>query len=220
MSESPTPTLADVLLRLARQNAGALRVGMPGKVLSYDPVRQAVEVQPMILRGFDDESGERQVETLAAIEDVPVQFDGAGGYSETYPLSPGDTVWLTFSDFCLNQYLLTGEMVDPRDDRQHSISDAVAVPGVRPFKRALRAVPTDAWTITVPTGKRVLLGDSSASADGARVATKSSLDAIMTALNTAITALGADPSASALTALRTALTNAGFPVCATKTGAV
>ena len=219
MSESSTPTLADVLLGLADKTAGSLRVGMPGRVISYDPVRQSVEVQPMIPRGVDDETGERQVEMLAAIDDVPVLFKGAGGYSETFPLSPGDTVWLTFSDFCMDQFLLTGNIVDPRSDRMHDLSDAVAIPGMRSFKNALLAVPTGAWTITVPTGKRLLLGGSGASTDGNRVATKSTLDAVYDAIDDAVTALGANPAAAALTALKTALLSNNFPTCATKTGA-
>lgn len=53
------------------------------------------------------------------------------------PVAVGDTGLLIFSDRSLDVWLATGGIVDPGDDRRHALSDAVFVPGLRPFSSPL-----------------------------------------------------------------------------------
>lgn len=129
---SNTPNLADVLLSALEVHDGKHYYALPGRVESYDSSTQQASVQPLIRKARIDESGERQVDRLPVVNGVPVVFPGCGGFSITWPLSAGDTVLLVFASGSLDKWLSVGGEVDPNDDRRQHISDAIAIPGLRP----------------------------------------------------------------------------------------
>jgi hypothetical protein len=53
------------------------------------------------------------------------------------PVSVGDTGLLVFADGSLDVWLARGGVVDPLDDRHHALSDAVFIPGLRPFSNPI-----------------------------------------------------------------------------------
>lgn len=63
------------------------------------------------------------------------------GASLVLPVAKGDTGLLIFCDSSLDVWLARGGLVDPLDDRHHSLSDAVFIPGLRPFSSPI-TVPT------------------------------------------------------------------------------
>jgi hypothetical protein len=121
-------------------------------VESYDSATQKISAQPLIKRGYTDETGERIAERLPIITGVPVVFPGGGGYRVTFPIAKGDTVLLIFSEASLDKWLAHGGDVDPNDDRRHTLSDAIAIPGLRDFAHALDSAPTDCATIGSDSG--------------------------------------------------------------------
>lgn len=120
--------------RAKRNLALDLRVSMPGRVISYDPVTQKAivrgELLPIKYVGDDE------------LPDIPLLFPpimvdftrGMGGLAySTIPILPDDTGIIHFTDRSLSVWLLTGNPrapVDPVTGRTHALSDAFFRPGL------------------------------------------------------------------------------------------
>lgn len=115
--------------------------GLPGEIVSYDSNTCQATVQPLLLRGYEDEAGERVTEKYPTISSVPVLTVGSGGGRLTFPIEAGDHVWLSMSSGSLDQYLALGRMVDPRDDRRNTIHDAVAHLNLQAFPNVTLRTP-------------------------------------------------------------------------------
>lgn len=198
-SPSQTFSLAEVIRGALDARMSGVHVALPGKVTSYDATQQRVSVQPLIKRGYFDEEGERLVENLPVVPDVPVMFPGAGAYSITFPILSGTVGLLVFCDGSMDRWLADGDLVDPGDDRVHALTDAVFIPGLRSFNRnggqaapikngtGTGAPPTNALVVN---GADIRLGDKDASSTDNGVVRKSDLQKIYNALATAVTGAG------------------------------
>lgn len=123
------PSLSQLLQMAGRQVSGQISVSQPGTVTGYDHSTQKASVRPIIKRGYSD--GREDVQPV--IHEVPVIFPRSSGASLTFPVTPGDTVLLVFSDIALERWLADGKERGPGDLRQHALTDAVAIPGLIPF---------------------------------------------------------------------------------------
>lgn len=205
------PDLSELLAAVMASVMRGLRVAGPGSVLAYDATTQKATVQPLIHEGRYDEDGIRQTSRPAAVTNVPVMFPSTSdGWRLTFPIAVGSTVLLVHADRSLDRWLVRGGEVDPEDDRAHAPSDVVAIPTLRDFAHALESVGSKP-AIGFPnaliefTTTQIQAGGTNA------LARKADLDVFMTALDAAITALGA-PGNAPLIALQSALNTAGFPV--------
>lgn len=167
-----TPTLPELIKLIIESQLVDLHVSLPARVESYDSAKQKVSVKPLLKRGYLSEEGQRLVEGLPVINEVPVAFQSAGDFGVTFPLKAGDTVLLIFSEASLDKWLALGGEVDPGDDRHHTLSDAIAVPGLRPFNKPNSQVADDALVVHAP---EVRLGSKDADEP---VALKKDLDAL------------------------------------------
>lgn len=103
---------------------------MPGTVENYDATKQVADVRPVFKRKYLD----GHIEPLPLITEVPVVFPRAAGASISFPLAPGDRVWLQFSQRSVDLWKQAGgKSVDPDDPRKFHISDAVCYPGCYPL---------------------------------------------------------------------------------------
>lgn len=220
MSDSDAPTLPSVIRAAIEARLADVHVSMPGRVLTYDKARQEVSVQPLLKLHRRGEFGDT-VDALPVLQHVPVMFFGAGEYADTFPVSRGDIVLLVFSEASLDRWLVSdGGIVDPVHTRRFALTDAIAIPGLRTFRRPTSQVADNARVIAVPSGSEIRLGSTAASGDGNRVATKTTLDAILAALGAAaenpVFAAANPQGAAALEAFKAALEALGFPACASK----
>ncbi len=107
----------------------------------------------MVKQPFFDEEGERQVQSIAVIPNVPVMFLGAGEFRITCPISDGSKTRATsgalfFAERSLDQWLTgNGSEVDPIVDHTFDITDAVFYPGLNPFGSPWVECPTDRMTL-------------------------------------------------------------------------
>lgn len=131
-----TLTFGSVLARAMEARLAELNVAIPARVESYDADRYEISAQPLIHDAFVDESGARVADRPAIIHGVPVMMLGSGGTRVKFPIAVGDTVLLIFAHRSLDRWLVRGGEVDPEDDRRHSRSDAVALPGLQSFADA------------------------------------------------------------------------------------
>lgn len=128
-----------------------LHTALPGVVKSYDATKQVADIQPTIKRIDRDENGTKVVLDPPVISSVPILWPRAGGYFVTFPLAPGDSVLLVFCESELGAWLDSGQVAHPGDEGRHTLSGAVAIPGLFPVAGALGA--GDAGTGHMVLGK-------------------------------------------------------------------
>jgi hypothetical protein len=148
---SQKPSISDIFSRVFSRALNDIRISLPGIVESYDSTQQKVNVSPAIKETRETETGE-ETEALPVITNVPVIFPGAGVFRLTFPISAGDTGLIVFSSRSLEDWLSLGGTVEPADKRRFSLTDAVFIPGLRPFSDPLTSPPDDALTIGVEGG--------------------------------------------------------------------
>jgi hypothetical protein len=200
-----SPGLAEVIRFAIQRQLSSLRFSMPARIESYDATKQSVSVQPLIKQAYEDEEGERQVERLPVISNVPVCFPRAGGYRVTFPVAVGDTCLLVFSDASLDIWLSQGGEVDPLDDRRNALSDAIAILGLYDFGAALTDAPTDCMTLGADNGPQIYIDQS-----GIKIGSSTPADLEAAALG--------DSIASHLASLRTWLNALTLPVAGATAG--
>jgi hypothetical protein len=96
-----------------------------GTIQSFDATKQTAEVSINFKRVTQD--GEREYPLLV---DCPIimMFGSTGGL--TFPIAKGDTCLVLFNDRDIDDWFEAGNIMKPRTDRKHSISDGIALVGV------------------------------------------------------------------------------------------
>ncbi|MGP9557219.1 Gp138 family membrane-puncturing spike protein [Psychrobacter sp. AOP7-A1-24] len=117
-----------------------VHTSMPAIIMSYDANTRTITAQPAIQRVFSDGEGISGPMNLPPCVDVPVIFPGGGSYEITFPINEGDECLLIFSERCIDSWFVSGEPNVPADYRQHDLSDAIAIVGL---KSLAKATPTD-----------------------------------------------------------------------------
>lgn len=123
------PTPVEVFKRAFEAFSGELRVSIPGSIVRYDFKKQLADVRPDFKRRYSDGT----VQDPPIIYNAPVMHPRAGDAIVHMPLAVGNKVTIFFSDRSLEQWLTSGKLHSPDDDRKHHISDAFVYPGGYPF---------------------------------------------------------------------------------------
>ena len=176
MSEqAQTPSgLGAVIRRAIERKLAGVHVSIPGKIVKYSDSDFRSDVQPLIKVGrTSDITGEREVESMPVVTEVPVLFPGSGGRRIKFPVTKGDTGLLIFSEASLDLWLAKGGEIDPGDDRRFSLSDAVFIPGLQAFPDTSDNTPIIEFT----AGGEIHAGGSNS------LATKADIDALITTFN-------------------------------------
>mgnify|MGYP001598570249 CR=1 FL=1 len=222
MLDQQAPSLGAVIAAAIDARLVNVHTHLPARIESYDAAQQRCSVQVELRQGFFGETGERTGLKLPVIPDVPVKFEGGGGFRSTYPLQRGDQVWLEISEASLALWKPRGGDVDPIDDRRMHLSDAIAVTGLRDGTRPLKNCPTDRMSLGHDEGATVEITQTAVRIGGntgteptyKATSAQTALSTFLAALNTfAGTCTTAPPGtaaalATASTALLAALTAA------------
>ncbi len=190
VQESRRPTMGEWFNEAAALALGKLRVCLPGRVETYDAVKQTISVKPLLQAVQRKENGSTEAVSVPILNGVPVVFPGAGGYRATFPVTKGDTVLLVFADRSLDIWKSKGGEVDPIDLRQHHLSDAVAIVGLHDLVTPWANAPTDQMTLGFDTGPLIRLkqaaielGNAASQGVGLGDAIKTFADAVVSAFN-------------------------------------
>ena len=135
-NKGQTPTMQEVLLEAIRAELLDVHTCLPCSIETYDHLTQMASIAPLLRKKYTD--GEEV--DVPIINNVPVQWpSGNGGASFVHmPLKKGDTGIAVFCERSLDRWLAgIGKTVTPNDPRHHDLSDAIFIPGVLPFKKAL-----------------------------------------------------------------------------------
>jgi hypothetical protein len=161
-----TPSLSQVILAALASFQDDLHTAAWGTVVGYDAASQSASIQ-LAPRPFINDDGDRDTELPAPLAGVPVLFQGSGPYSMTFPIQAGDSVLVVFGEHSFEGGSSGQITADTGDDRKHTLSDAVCIPGLRSKgSRVSGPPPNDALVITAP---KIQLGSKSATKNAAHV---------------------------------------------------
>ncbi|MFP2167120.1 Gp138 family membrane-puncturing spike protein [Enterobacter ludwigii] len=128
------------LLGNLRQNLlWDMMIGLPGKVISYNPDIQRAVVEC----GIQRHEGGGEFETLPEINHVPVQFAGSAKWSVFHELPEGTEGYIHFSQRAVDYWLSQGGPVKPFDARMFDANDAFFAPGYRSRATCISGLPTE-----------------------------------------------------------------------------
>lgn len=188
----------------ARAALATVNVQLPATVVSYDGPTQTVTVKivPCFRRKDPAQGNEVVCYSPPNIANVPVSFYGAGAFSITMPLAPGDSGMLQVCDRSIDEWKSTAEArTEPQDLRRHDLTDGVFLPATR---SPADPIPSDGidGTAMVIRGPEFKMGSASAS-DFIALSSKveSEIAAIWLKFNTHTHAYLPGPGAAAPTAV-------------------
>ena len=169
---------------------GKMHLGFPAQVVSYDATKQQADLKPILKDSADRE--------LPQLRNVPVMFPRGGKRCYiVFDLEAGDEVFVLFSDRAMDDWLGQSETVKtpikPTDNRRFDLGDAVCIPGISPWSRALPDPTGD--LVVEPGAGEVRLGVGATEYVALATQVKAALDEIQTIFNTHThTSFGAGPS--------------------------
>lgn len=191
-------TLESALGMVLDQRFSDVHTALPGRVEKYYPEDQTADVKPQVFSHGDP---------LPVLPRVPVAFARGGAGFLSFPLVPGDFVFLVFCETSIDQWRAKGADGNPGDERRHSLTGAVALPCLYPTPRKLAGADAEKivlgfeggfqLTIHPATGFTIGTGPvpdalSLASVVNANfTANAANLTTLIVALSAAITTLGA-----------------------------
>lgn len=142
------PTLQEAINTAVELGLRNLSTMIPAKVVKYDSATQKANCQILVKQVTESEDGEREVASWPVVPGVPVHCMGDGDFRITFPVDNGTIGMLLFSHRSLDKWLSgSGSEVDPELDHDHALTDAVFVPGLRPFGAPWKSCPTDSASI-------------------------------------------------------------------------
>ena len=104
---------------------------IPGIIESVNLGAMTVSVQPSVKGMVTDDQGNVTYPTLPLLDDVPIMFPSAGGFTLTFPVKAGDECLVMFSSRCIDAWWQSGGVGNPIDPRMHDLSDGFAFIGPR-----------------------------------------------------------------------------------------
>lgn len=122
---------------------------MPAQVIAVNLAKNSVDVQPC-LKGKMVGAAESYL--LPIINDVPIQYYGAGNFWVTFEPKAGDYCVLSISDRSIESWKKAGGVIDPALNRHHDMTDAFAYFGLNPFPSAIPAIETDTMHVRTKDG--------------------------------------------------------------------
>ena len=124
---------------------------LPGIIVSFDPDKHTVSVQPAIKGRKRLPDGTYEEIDMPVLLDCPVVFPGGGGVTLTFPLKAGDECLVVFASRCIDGWWQLGGVQNPAEFRMHDLSDGFCIPGGRSQPRAFTA-RTDVARLTADNG--------------------------------------------------------------------
>ena len=122
-----------ILSKFRNKIAETMRVAIPGIIDSYDHAKQKAIVKVDIKELFEDGTSLES----PVITNVPVIMSASGGALFSMPVKQGDYCLLIVCDRDISNWLLGASNQNPQTFRKNSLTDTVAIMGLRPFNKTL-----------------------------------------------------------------------------------
>lgn len=173
--------------RLAQDGHQArIWTAMPGIVQSVDLAKMTCVVQLAIQGRAEDEEGALTYQNISLLQDVPIVFPRAGGFTITFPIAAGDEVLVVFASRCIDSWWQNGGFANkPMEFRMHDLSDGFAIPGPSSQPKVIEAISSTEIQIRNDAGD-TYLSIVKASKKFGMVNPTTDLKTVMTDLETAL----------------------------------
>jgi len=139
-------TLSSVLDDFYKYKTSDMYTAIPCRIVTIriELEDQRIDVQPLTNKALNDGTFKEQ----PVILNVPVVFPSSKKASMTFPLDVGDIVLCVFAQRSLDSFKAStkANTYTPQDKRRFSIRDAIAIPGLFPFKDAINDPKKRKWT--------------------------------------------------------------------------
>lgn len=165
------PSLAELLRTAIESRLADVHTSIPGRVKTYNPSTQKADVEIVLKRAETGASGATVHETFPIIPNVPIAWPRGGGYSMQFPLSVGDHVWLSFSESCMAQWRVSGDLSIPGDLRRHDLSYPIAFPCIAPDSKTLPSAASGAL-VTTPAGGALSVSEAGGAPEPVAIGSK------------------------------------------------
>jgi hypothetical protein len=141
------PSLADLLELFKKDLMLTLNCHHLATIQSFDAEKQTVQAtinykQERSFRDADGSYGTMEFDYPILI-DCPVIVLGGGSASMRFPIAKGDGALILFNDRDMDNWLASEAVVSPRTERYHSLTDGVAIVGLRSLKSPLKDYSPD-----------------------------------------------------------------------------
>lgn len=158
MGDGGQPTLSEVITTHMESAMENIHTAIPGRVVSYDGhAKRTATIKPSIR--LPTSTG--VCLDIPPIPGVPVIFPSCASGSMVFNLQPGDGVLLITSEVGIGKFLASkdADTVDPDDSSRFTLTDVVAIPGLRSEPSMPKAPGVDAGLVLyTPDGAAVSLG--------------------------------------------------------------
>lgn len=142
------------LRRALRGYRADIWTALPAQVVSYDPAKRTVSLQPTIQAQVQNQEGAWSNVNLPVLPDVPVCFLGAGNYIITVPVKEGDEGVVVFSARCIDAFWQSGGVQPQAESRMHDLSDGMFFPAPLSQAQEIPNVDPDKLQIRTKDGSR------------------------------------------------------------------
>jgi hypothetical protein len=209
----PEYNLRDLLDLVKREVMLSLNCHALATIKSFDAEKQTVTAQILYKQAFEQRDP-RTGKYGTVLVDYPVLIDcpviifGGGGGTLTFPIQAGDECVILFNDRDINNWFAGAANGDLESSRLHSTADGIALVGVRSLQNSLADYDEERAALSYRAGgvvqgkigvkDKILIKNLT-------VDFKTQLDLLLTAINTAGTALGSANSFGQVNAAGTAL---------------
>jgi len=147
--DGDTPELGELLTVAANKAKASTWVALPAVFTSYDPATNCATVKPVVKAPTP--KGQPDTD-LPPIPCTPVCHLEAGGFVLRLPVEVGDPCLLIIASVSISQWVKRGNAAEaPESSRRASLSDAIAIPGLR-SSASPYAAPGDKLTLGLDAG--------------------------------------------------------------------
>ena len=115
---------------------------LPGIIRKVNLAAMTVEVEPTVqIRRRVSWLNTTTWVKIPMLVDVPIIYPSGGGYTLTFPITPGDEALVIFASRCIDSWWQLGGVQVQAELRMHSLSDGFAIVGPRSQPRVLNPPP-------------------------------------------------------------------------------
>lgn len=107
-----------------------LHCALPGIITAFHEQEQTVSVRLAVREKISAaQGGDTESREIPVLQDVPVFFPRAGGWSLLFPIREGDECLVVFCDRCIDAWWQNGGVQNQAESRSHDYSDGIALIG-------------------------------------------------------------------------------------------
>lgn len=129
-----------------------LWTAIPCYVTKINFADMTVELQPTIMAKIRQQDGTLINVKLPILLDVPIMFQGGGGFTATFPIAAGDEALAIFATLCIDSWWQSSGVQTQAELRMHDLSDAFALIGPRSKPRVISGISTNSAQLRTDDG--------------------------------------------------------------------